>query len=131
MKIRYEFATGEVSEVEVSEELGRAIADMTHRTALRDRAETRRHVSLERLLALGAQISDDQTGTDDLAEQAIITAAVLRALESLNSQQKMLIWKVYYEGRTCRSIAYEEGVHPATITHRLQRIYQILRKELE
>lgn len=54
MKIRYEFANGEISEVEVSEELGRTLAEMTHRAALRDRAETRRHVSLDKLLSLGA-----------------------------------------------------------------------------
>lgn len=131
MKIRYEFATGEVSEVEVSEELGRAIADMTHRAALRDRAETRRHVSLDRLLALGAQIGNGQASTEELAERALDTAALMRAMELLEPQQRALIRQVYFEGRSCASIAREEGVNPATVSHRLERIYRRLKKTLE
>lgn len=131
MKIRYEFATGEVSEVEVSEELGRAIADMTHRAALRDRAETRRHVSLEYLLALGAQIRDDQSYTDKLAEKALDIAALLRAVEYLQPQQKVLIEQIYRERLTITAIARQEGVGESAIRDRLSRIYAQLRKRLE
>ena len=131
MKIRYEFATGEVSEIEVSEELGRAIAEMTHQAALRDRAETRRHVSLDRLLALGAQISADDTSTEMLAEQALDRAALLRAMETLEPQQKALLKMVYFSGRSIASIAQDEGVLPATVSHRLERIFARLNKILK
>ena len=43
MKIRYEFATGEVTEVEVSEELGCAIAEMSYRAEI-GRASCRERV---------------------------------------------------------------------------------------
>lgn len=131
MKIRYEFATGEVSEVEVSEELGSAIVDMTHRAALRDRAETRRHVSLELLLALGAQISDEQPHTDELAEKALDIAALLRAVEYLQPQQKVLIEKIYRDRQTITAVARQEGVGESAIRDRLSRIYAQLRKKLE
>lgn len=131
MKIRYEFATGEVSEVEVSEELGRAIADLTHRAALRDRAETRRHVSLDHLLALGAQISGGQASTEELAERALDIAALLCAMETLQPQQRALIQKIYRDGLTITAVAQQEGVGESAIRDRLSRIYARLKKILE
>ena len=91
MKIRYEFANGEISEVEVSEELGRTLAEMTHRAALRDRAETRRHVSLDKLLSLGAQIGDGNASVEELTEQALDMAALRRAMDQLEPQQRELL----------------------------------------
>lgn len=127
MKIRYEFATGEVSEIEVSEELGRAMAEITHKAALRDRAETRRHASLERLLEAGFPFADDMS-VEALAEQAIDRAALFRAIEQLEPQQRRLLEQVYFEGYSIASIARAEGVHPATVSHRLERIYRKLKK---
>lgn len=130
MKIRYEFANGEVSEVEVSEELGRALADMTHCAALRDRAETRRHVSLDRLIALGAQIIEDQPSVEALAEQALDIAALHRATEQLTPKQRDLLRMVYEEGRSCASIAREDGVSEFAVRDRLYRIHKKLKNYL-
>ena len=131
MKIRYEFANGEISEVEVSEELGRTLAEMTHRAALRDRAETRRHVSLDKLLSLGAQIGDGNASVEELTERALDMAALRRAVDQLEPQQRALVQKVFYENRSIASIAREEGVNPATVSHRLERIYRKLNKIFE
>lgn len=131
MKIRYEFANGEISEVEVSEELGRTLAEMTHRAALRDRAETRRHMSLDKLLSLGAQIGDGSPSVEELTEQALDLAALRRAVDQLEPQQQALVQKVFYENRSIASIAREEGVNPATVSHRLERIYRKLNKIFE
>ena len=128
MKIRYEFANGEISEVEVSEELGRTLAEMTHRAALRDRAETRRHVSLDKLLSLGAQIGDGNPSVEELTEQALDMAALRRAMDQLEPQQKELLRMVYEEGRSCASIARDEGVNPRTVRERLYRAQEKLKK---
>ena len=128
MKIRYEFANGEISEVEVSEELGRTLAEMTHRAALRDRAETRRHVSLDKLLSLGAQIGDGNPSVEELMEQALDMAALRRAMDQMEPQQKELLRMVYEEGRTCASIARDEGVNPRTVRERLYRAQEKLKK---
>lgn len=120
MKIRYEFATGEVSEIEVSEELGRVIEEMTHQAALRDRAETRRHVSLNKLLEAGLPLADDNC-VETLAERAIDRAALLHAMEQLLPQQKELLLKVYFEERSCASIARELGQNERTVRERLYR----------
>ncbi len=128
MKIRYEFANGEISEVEVSEELGRTLAEMTHRAALRDRAETRRHMSLDKLLSLGAQIGDGSPSVEELTEQALDFAALRRAVDQLEPQQRELLRMVYEEGRSCASIARDEGVNPRTVRERLYRAQEKLKK---
>ena len=128
MKIRYEFANGEISEVEVSEELGRTLAEMTHRAALRDRAETRRHVSLDKLLSLGAQIGDGNPSVEELTEQALDMAALRRAVDQLEPQQQELLRMVYEEGRSCASISRDEGVNPRTVRERLYRAQEKLKK---
>lgn len=128
MKIRYEFANGEISEVEVSEELGRTLAEMTHRAALRDRAETRRHVSLDKLLSLGAQIGDGNPSVEELTERVLDMAALCRAMDQLEPQQQELLHMVYEEGRSCASIARDEGVNPRTVRERLYRAQEKLKK---
>lgn len=131
MKIRYEFATGEVTEVEVSEELGRAIAEMTQRAALKNRAETRRHISLDRLLSLGVQIGYEQASTEELAEGALDQAALLYAIEALEPQQRELIQMVYFEGRSCADIAKSNGTNPRTVRERLYRAQKKIKKSFE
>ena len=126
MKIRYEFATGEVSEIEVSEEFGRVIEEMTHQAALRDRAETRRHVSLDKLLEAGLPLADDNC-VETLAERAIDHAALLHAMEQLLPQQKELLLKVYFEGRSYADVARDEGVDRSAIRKRMLRIFDKIR----
>lgn len=130
MKIRYEFATGEVSEIEVSEEFGRVIEEMTHQAALRDRAETRRHVSLDKLLEAGLPLADDNC-VETLAERAIDHAALLHAMEQLLPQQKELLLKVYFEGRSYANVARDEGVDRIAIRKRMLRIFDKIRKNME
>lgn len=130
MKIRYEFATGEVSEIEVSEELGRLIEEMTHQAALRDRAETRRHVSLDKLLEAGLPLADDNC-VETLAERTIDHAALLHAMEQLLPQQKELLLKVYFEGRSYADVARDEGVDRIAIRKRMLRIFDKIRKNME
>ena len=47
MKITYKFVTGEVTEVEVSEEIGAVIIDLDRQEYNNDHKETRRHYSLD------------------------------------------------------------------------------------
>ena len=131
MKIRYEFATGEVSEIEVSEELGRALEEIAHKAKLRDRAESRRHDSFEALMEQGAQFAAQQASVEELAEAALDKAALSRAMQGLEPQQRKLVRMAYFEGRSIASIARSENVHPATISHRLERIQKRLKKMFE
>lgn len=53
------------------------------------------------------------------------------AIETLQPQQKDLILKIFFEGRTCTSIAAEDGVSKAAISNRLKKIYAALGRKVE
>ena len=57
-------------------------------------------------------------------------AKLRSAIETLQPQQKALIQKVFYEGRTCVDIAAEECVSEAAIRNRLKKIFNKLRKKI-
>ena len=47
MKVRYEFANGEISEIEVEDSLGELLLDFDRQEYNNDHKETRRHISLD------------------------------------------------------------------------------------
>lgn len=57
-------------------------------------------------------------------------AKLRSAIDILQPQQKVLIQKVFYEGRTFVDIAAEEGVSEAAIRNRLKKIFNNLRKKI-
>ena len=129
MKIRYEYATGEITEIEIDEVLGAEIAAIELTEARRERAETRRHTSYDSLLALGAQISDGsdlQTDYNRLEDRR----RLLGALSSLEPQQRSLIDRLFVHGERITDIARDEGVSKSAICRRLDKIFARLRKKL-
>ena len=129
MKIRYEFVTGEVAEIEIDEALGTEIATIEQAETRRERAETRRHTSYDYLLALGAQISDgaDLQADHDRAED---TRRLLAALHSLEPRQRDLINRLFVHGERLTDIARQEGVTKAAICGRLDKALARLKKKL-
>ena len=47
MKVRYEFVNGEISEIEVDDNLGELLVDFDRQEYNNDHKETRRHISLD------------------------------------------------------------------------------------
>ncbi|WP_296560459.1 sigma-70 family RNA polymerase sigma factor [uncultured Acetobacterium sp.] len=66
----------------------------------------------------------------DAGEHEDRLAKLRSAIETLLPQQKALIQKVFYEGRTNVDIAAEEGVSEAAIRNRLKKIFNNLRKKI-
>lgn len=130
MKIRYEFVTGEISEVEVTEELGAAIEAMERKAGLKDRAETRRHTSLNRLLDDGAQFVD-VADVERTTMLSIDVSALLCAVGQLQPQQRELVRNVYFEGRSFADIARDEGISEYAVRDRLARVHVKIRKTLK
>lgn len=50
MKVRYEFVNGEISEIEVDDNLGELLVDFDRQEYNNDHKETRRHISLDGIL---------------------------------------------------------------------------------
>lgn len=130
MKIRYEFANGEVSEIEVEENLGEVLVDFDRQEYNNDHKETRRHVSLNgmdyegEIFASSADTAEEALAREDLSR-------LLRAMDALSPSQRELVRKVYFENEKIVDIACEQGVDKSAISHRLERIYRKLKKYLE
>ena len=103
-------------------------AEVNAPTFRRNRTETRRHVHLS---------VDDLDGLRADAMLDVPTAllgadySVLHhAIEQLRPQQRELLRRVFWEGVRQAEIARQEGVLESTISERMRRIYQRLRKFL-
>ena len=133
MIIKYEFLsklTDEVSEVEVSEELGRAMVEMEKDDFNNDRRETRRHCYMSELEENGRYIADESDLLDDILE-AELHDALMAAIEKLQPQQKELLIRVYWKKEHQKDIAAEEGVSKMAISGRMKRIINSLKKFLK
>ena len=130
--ITYTFVDGTTNEVEVNDELHAVITRIEKKTANRDRAETRRHTSLERLsLRKDNEIVDQSINLDlDYYKREQIKT-LYRAMESLTDSQMELVRKVFYEYMSLHSVAKEYGVSYQAVQDRLVKIYRKLRKFFE
>ena len=127
--ITYTFADGAQSAVEVSDELGAVIAGLEKETENRDRAETRRHTSLDYLSdRKDTEIADEGVDleTDCIRREDIATLNA--GLETLTPSQRELVRKRFYEDMTVTAIAKEYGVCRQSIHGRVDKIFKKLRQ---
>lgn len=130
MKIKYTFANGDVTEIEVSEEIGAVVLDLDRQEYNTNHRETRRHCSLEALDLDGNLLpSKDNVEMDFIRKE---DGAKLRdAISRLNPRQQKLIKAIYFEGQKVTDLALEEGVHWTAITHAVERALKKLEKILK
>jgi RNA polymerase sigma factor (sigma-70 family) len=124
MKIRYEFVTGEVHEVSVSEELSRNFIDIERNIYNNYRRESRRHNSLEYMEAKGIQFKAKDMEVTVAVEEKLAMESLYKALRKLSFEKKKLINLVFFERKTITSIAKDMGVSEAAIRKTLKRIYK-------
>ena len=130
-KIKYTFADGTTSEIEVSEEIYALHLELAQQEKRNHWKETRRHTSLNCLMELGVDFID--TAADPCA------AALLRedderihkAIAALSERQRELAQKVFFEGMTLTAIAKEKGVSQPAITQQLSTVIKKLKKFLQ
>lgn len=130
MKIKYAFANGDVTEIEVSEEIGAVVLDLNRQEYNTNHRETRRHCSLEALDLDGNLLpSKDNVETEFIRKE---NSEKLRdAIRQLNPRQQKLIKAIYFEGQKVTDLALEEGVHWTAITHAVERVLKKLEKILK
>ena len=131
MRIKYEFLTGEIVEVEVPDNIGEVSIELDRDIFNSDRRETRRHNSVENLQEQGVQMADESVDVVSIIEKQETSQALHKALDKLLPQQWDLIQKVFFEGRPMADIAREEGVTSKAIQNRINKIKTQLRKEIE
>ncbi|WP_035288048.1 sigma-70 family RNA polymerase sigma factor [Clostridium sp. KNHs214] len=129
--IKYEFATGEVIEIEVPAEVEEVIIEIEKIEYNKNRAETRRHNSIADMEEQGFQFKDKSSDIEAIAENNEELKALYAAMDKLLPQQQELIKKVYFEEKSLTEIAREEGINKSSVHKRLERIKGQLKKYLD
>lgn len=108
MKIKYKFATGEVTEVEVSEEIG-AVITVSRRAEHALEERNRRHCySIDAVDYEGMEYTDPDT-PESIHEKSERDKMLYAALETLTETQRRRLLMLA-DGLSYREIARREGV---------------------
>ena len=128
MKIKYEFANGEVIELEVEEAVGSVVIELERDEHNGNRRETRRHESY----------CDDNDKQETLVDKSVDVIAEVeksfeyeklnKAMEHLQPQQQELVRKVFFEDKPIVKVAKKLGITKQACNNRLNKIYNQLKK---
>ena len=128
--IRYAFADGTVSEVEVDDALFAAHEAMVQKEKCNHWRNTRRHVSLDYLRQHEIDIEDLFSDPFYKAADNEDAGKLHKAILLLIPEQRELVEKVFFRHETITEIAKAENVGKSAIANRLKRIYEKLKKLL-
>ena len=132
MKIHYEFVTGEKMELELDDSIGEIVIELEVSQSRRNRAETRRHESLEFM-------QEDQPGhsprqfVDETAdvEQFVVDAdereRLHHAISQLEERDTLIVRRYYFENKTMQEIGSEIGISAMAVSKRLKKIPEKLK----
>lgn len=126
MKIKYEFADGTVSEVEVEESVGAVIIDSRRREDNLSRKERYHCYSLDSAQFEGTDFADE--GTPETAmEQKLECERTARALDSLSEVQRRRLLMLA-DGFSIREIARQENVQHRAVVKSIESAKKIFKK---
>lgn len=117
--------------IEISNEMGTVLTRMNQEEHNTTRKETRRHTSFEAYNLSGVRFKATDDNPEDIICHKEEIHALYRAINTLNENQKKLIYRVFWLNESQFDIAREEGVSRTAIHNRLQRIFRKLKKILE
>ena len=130
-KIKYEFADGTTSEIEVSEEIYALHLQLLQEEKRNHWRETRRHISLYYLLENGVDFTDNAADPLAAVEMRDNEERIHNAINQLSDKQRNLLRAVFVEGMTLTDIAKEKGVSQPAITQQLATVIKKLKKLLQ
>lgn len=126
MKIRYEFADGTVSEVEVEESIGAVIIESRRKEDNLARKERYHCYSMD-----AVQFEGDEYGTEETPEtqmeRELDTERIAHALDGLSEVQRRRLLK-FAEGKSMREIAREEKVQHRAVVKSIEAAKKIFKK---
>ena len=129
-KIKYIFADGTTSEIEVTDELYALHLELVQQEKRNHWKETRRHISLNYLTENGIDFEDKAADSLSAYLRREDDERIHNAITTLLPEQQALIKKIFYEGKTITEIAKAENVGKSAIANRLTRIYLKIKKFL-
>lgn len=129
--IKYVFADGTTSEIEVTDEIYALHLQLLQEEKRNHWRETRRHISLNYLSDKGIDIESNAADPLDDCEQRDNEERLHNAIKHLSDKQHELAQKVFYDGMTLTAIAKEKGVSQPAITQQLATVIKKLKKLLQ
>ena len=129
MKIKYEFADGTVSEVEVEESIGAVIIESRRREDNLSRKERYHCYSLDAAQFEGAEYSDEKTPESILISEEC-SGDLQGVLGSLTEIQKERVRRLA-GGLSINEIARREGVAPNAVMKSVKGVREKLKKFFE
>ena len=126
MKIKYTFANGDVSEVEVSEDVGSIIVDSRRKEDNLDRKERYHCYSYDSIDYEGEEYADPDT-PDSLLERDELSKRVQSAMSHLSEIQVRRL-TLFAEGLSIREIARMEGVDHKAVSKSIESAKKVFAK---
>ena len=127
MKIKYMFANGDVSEVEVSDEVGNVIVDSRRKEDNLDRKERYHCYSYDAIDYEGEEFADPDT-PDSLLERDELSSRVQSAMSHLTEIQVRRL-TLFAEGLSIREIARKEGVDHKAVAKSIESAKKVFAKK--
>lgn len=133
MKIKYEFVTGEKLEIEVEDNIGEIVVEMEVLQSRRNRAETRRHNSLESMQESRPgynlrQFIDEKADIEQHIVDSEERERLHQAIGKLEEKDALIVHKYFFENLTMSEIGCELGVSTMAISKRLKKIPEKIKK---
>ena len=128
--IQYKFNDGTTKQVSVTDELYALHLELLQEEKRNHWKETRRHISLDYLMELGADFADGDGDPLSALIEKTDDEKLKNALSYLSDKQRSLIEKVFYNDLSLREIARQTGVSHQALSQQLATIYKKLKKFL-
>ena len=126
--IKYIFADGTTSEIEVTDEFYALYAELVQQEKRNHWKETRRHISLDYLNENGINFASPAADLLSVLIQQEDEKQIHRAMAALSDKQKRLVQAVFYEGKSLREIARQVGISHQALSKQLATIYKKIKK---
>ena len=121
-KVNYEFVTGEVVDVEVSEYWEEVLKEMDRLEHNSNQTETRRHCTLDVLGDEGEWLVDKTSNPEEsICEAEAFAERIDAALPYLSESQKEVLISVCFKGISVAKYAAEKGIGLSTAYFNLDR----------
>lgn len=129
-KIKYEFADGTTSEIEVSAEIYALHEQLANEEKRNNKRETRRHTSLNYLNELGVEFESNAADPFSALIRREDEERIHKAISMLSNKHRALLEKVFNQNMSLREIARQTGVSHQALSQQLATIYKKLKKFL-
>lgn len=130
-KVNYEFVTGEVVEVEVSEYWEEVLKEMDRLDYNNDKKETRRHVGLDTGFDGSDWLIDGEADPEEIIlNRMTLESGIEEAFKLLTANQKDAFISIRYMEMSVSDYAFKRGISQPAATYRLNGAEKILKKFL-